>query len=116
MTKNLLYLWASDYAENSGEGKLARLFTKYLIKNDKYKIKLNQNITYYRYLSPFFGILYCWKYYLKKNRPGDLQTSNNVKIHICRTATYSHQMLTKKHKINYMCKKQKNFVNITNNI
>tara|TARA_B100000767_G_C19765587_1_gene537333 strand:- start:1981 stop:2868 length:888 start_codon:yes stop_codon:yes gene_type:complete len=68
LTKNLLYLWASDYAENSGEGKLARLFTKYLIKNDKYKIKLNQNITYYRYLSPFFGILYCWKYYLKKKR------------------------------------------------
>ena len=27
---------ASDYAENSGEGNLARLFTKFLIEREKY--------------------------------------------------------------------------------
>lgn len=58
-------MWASDYAENSGEGNLARLFTKYLIKRKNYKIKFNKmnNIKYNKYFSPFIGILYCWKYY-----------------------------------------------------
>ena len=58
-------MWASDYAENSGEGNLARLFTKYLIKRKNYKIKINKmnNIKYNKYLSPFIGISYCWKYY-----------------------------------------------------
>ena len=59
-------MWASDYAENSGEGNLARLFTKYLIERKNYKIKFNKinKIKYSKYLSPFIGILYCWKYYL----------------------------------------------------
>jgi len=70
LTKNSLYLWASDYTENSGEGRLARVFTKYLIGKNNYKIKLNQNQKkpYYKYLSPFIGILYCWKYYFKKKK------------------------------------------------
>ena len=59
-------MWASDYAENSGEGNLARLFTKYLIERKNYKIKFSKinKIKYSKYLSPFIGILYCWKYYL----------------------------------------------------
>jgi len=59
-------VWASDYAENSGEGNLARLFTKYLIERKNYKIKFSKinKIKYSKYLSPFIGILYCWKYYL----------------------------------------------------
>ena len=63
-------MWASDYAENSGEGNLARLFTKYLIEKKNYKIKFNKinKIKYSKYLSPFIGILYCWKYYfINKN-------------------------------------------------
>ena len=66
MTKDLLYLWTSDRAENSGEGKLARIFIKYSIDQEKYKIKFNKSKKkdYNRYVSPFIGILYCWKHYL----------------------------------------------------
>ena len=70
MTKDLLHLWTSDRAENSGEGKLARMFIKSLIDGKKYKIKLNkkQKKDYNRYKSPFIGILYCWKHYLKNKK------------------------------------------------
>ena len=36
-------MWASDYAENSGEGKLARMFIKYLLDQYNYKIKFHTN-------------------------------------------------------------------------
>lgn len=63
-----LYYWASDFKDNTGEGRLARLFThelnnKYiLIKISNPKILLLQH----RYISPFVGIYYLWIYYLKK--------------------------------------------------
>ena len=72
MTKNILYVWASDYAENSGEGKLARIFLKYLKDKKNYKIRKNKisKKMYNKYLSPFIGILYCWKNYLKNKKVG----------------------------------------------
>ena len=70
MTKDRLYLWASDYAENSGEGKLARIFVKYLKNKKNCIIKKNETSKkkYNKYFSPFIGILYCWKNYLKKRK------------------------------------------------
>lgn len=72
MTKDILYLWASDYDENSGEGKLARIFVNYLKNKKNYKIKKNKipKKTYNKYLSPFIGILYCWKNYLRNRNIG----------------------------------------------
>ena len=66
----MLYVWTSDRAKNSGEGKLARMFVEYLIDKNNYKIKFNTNQqkNYNRYISPFIGILYCWKNYLKKRK------------------------------------------------
>lgn len=63
-------MWASDYSENTGEGKLARTFVKYLIDKDNYIIKFNKNLkkNYNRYLSPFIGILNCWKCYLRNKK------------------------------------------------
>lgn len=65
MTKKL-YVWACDYSENSGEGKLARLFIKNLNAKNIFQIKLNQrNIIKSKYLSTLLGIVYCWKRYFK---------------------------------------------------
>ena len=70
MTKDKLYLWVSDYAENSGEGKLARIFVRYLKDKKDYIFKKNKTPrkVYNKYFSPFIGILYCWKNYLKKRK------------------------------------------------
>jgi hypothetical protein len=70
LTKNKLYLWASDYAENSGEGKLARIFVKYLKDKKAYIIKKNSTPKkkYNKYFSPFVGIFFCWKNYIKKRK------------------------------------------------
>lgn len=69
MTKEKLYIWVCDYSENSGEGKLARLFVKKLNKNNNYKIILNQEKKMlYKYISTFFGIFYCWKKYLNNQK------------------------------------------------
>ncbi len=64
MTKKKLFVWTCDYSENSGEGKLARLFIKNLNNKRKYIIKLNQKKTLkYRYFSTLLGIIYCWRKY-----------------------------------------------------
>ena len=71
MTKRILYLWACDYSDSSGEGKLARFFVNYL-KKKKYIIKVSvpKKSLNYKYLSPLLGILYCWKNYLGNKRSG----------------------------------------------
>ena len=69
MIKEKLYIWVCDYSENSGEGKLARLFIKKLNINNNYKIIFNQEKKMlYKYISTFFGILYCWKKYLNNQK------------------------------------------------
>ena len=64
------YFWACDFKENSGEGKLARLFVKYKqnITNKKFiQIKAPKlNMLNYKYFSPIVGIFYCWVYFFKK--------------------------------------------------
>ena len=63
LIKKRLYIWACDYSKNTGEGLLARLFTREL--NKKNIIKINKKIYInHKYIAPFIGILFCWKNYL----------------------------------------------------
>ena len=69
MTKKDLYVWTCDYSENSGEGKLARLFIdKYNLRKE-YNFFFNQKkIIKFKYLSTVFGIIFCWEKFLKKKK------------------------------------------------
>ena len=71
MKKKRLYLWASEYSTNTGEGNLARLFVRYLKKENKYSIKvIRKKRSVFKYYSPFYGVYYCWKFFLKKQKVG----------------------------------------------
>lgn len=74
MTKTKTILWASDYSNESGEGNLSRKFVKKKFKDKKFIIiKLSKkNIFNHKYISPFIGVFYCWKYYFKGNKVGYL--------------------------------------------
>lgn len=74
LTKKKIILWACDYSSESGEGNLSRKFVKKNFKNKKFQIigYNKKNILNYKYISPFIGIFYCWKYYLKGNKVGYL--------------------------------------------
>lgn len=66
--KKNLYIWVSDYSENSGEGRLARLYVKKLEKENK-KIIFNQKKKLAsKYFSSINGIIYCWQKYLNKQQ------------------------------------------------
>ena len=69
MIKKKLFVWVCDYSEDSGEGRLARLFVKKLNSKKQYKIKLNQKkVTKTRYISTLQGIVYCWTKYFKNEK------------------------------------------------
>tara|TARA_Y100000389_G_scaffold196534_1_gene229618 strand:+ start:429 stop:1304 length:876 start_codon:yes stop_codon:yes gene_type:complete len=69
LIKNNLFIWVCDYSENSGEGKLARLFINHLNKKKQFNINFNQKKKFkQKYLPTFFGIYYCWKKYLKNEK------------------------------------------------
>ena len=74
MNKKKIYFWACDFSENSGEGKLAKLFIKDIsrkyncIKIKKNNINILKRIVDYKYMSPFYGIIMCWLNYLKNRR------------------------------------------------
>ena len=64
-----LFVWTCDYSESTGEGKLARLFTKHLNQKKKFNLIFNQKKKIkQKYISTFLGIIYCWKKFLKKER------------------------------------------------
>ena len=69
MKSNKLFFWACDYNQNSGEGRLGRLFINEYKKKSKKKpviIKsLKLKILNYKYISPFIGIFYAWLYFFK---------------------------------------------------
>ena len=72
MTDNKLIFWVCDYSDKTGEGNLARKFIKENFKKKKIKIntlKLNDFLNH-KYLSPFVGIISCWKHYLRGNNVG----------------------------------------------
>ena len=72
MTKKKITFWACDYSENSGEGNLARKFIKENYKKEKKNIQVirSKDLLSCRYITPFIGIISCWKYYLKDHRVG----------------------------------------------
>jgi len=71
-----IYYWACDNSENSGEGRLAIFFIKNLkkkfnvieIKNPKFKINFFKKFFNYKYIKPFVGIIYCWKFFLNEKK------------------------------------------------
>ena len=66
MTKKKIFVWTCDYSNNTGEGKLARLFLNKMNKKDNFYFILNQKKKIkQKYLSTIFGIIYCWKKFLK---------------------------------------------------
>ncbi len=69
MTKKKLFIWTCDYSENTGEGKLARLFLKKLVKNKKFHVIFNQKKKLKsKYLPTLQGIFYCWKKFFMKEK------------------------------------------------
>ena len=73
--KDKIYYWASDSSKNSGEGILAKIFLKNLLKsNNNFKlINLNtveksKNNLAGKYLMPYYGVLKIWKYYLQNKK------------------------------------------------
>lgn len=73
MTNNTIYYWACDKSNSSGEGKLALYYIKSLkekkiieIKKKRIKNKLLNKFFNYKYIIPFIGIIYCWKYHIQK--------------------------------------------------
>ncbi len=72
MIDNKLIFWVCDYSDKTGEGNLARKFIKENFKKKKVKIntlKLD-NFLSHKYISPFVGIISCWKHYLKGKNVG----------------------------------------------
>ena len=86
-----MIVWTCDFRENSGEGKLARLFlrqiyykkinlikinspdAKYIIKYGRiFRIKkknyVNYDKFYYKYIYPFIGCIYSWYFFFKKEK------------------------------------------------
>ena len=86
-----MIVWTCDFRENSGEGKLARLFLKQLYYNKinlikvyspeaKYIIKygkiflskkknfINYDKFYYKYVYPFIGCIYSWYFFFRKEK------------------------------------------------
>ena len=69
MTKKILNIWVCDYSENTGEGRLARLFIQNLKLNQKNILEFNQKkILRYKYFSSIQGIIFCWIKYLNNQR------------------------------------------------
>jgi hypothetical protein len=88
---NVIYVWASDFRESSGEGRLARLYVQkalrckynyvkvispdfnYIFINKKIykrtkKKRVNFNSNFYKYFYPLMGCVISWYYFIfKKN-------------------------------------------------
>ena len=76
MENKKIYYWTCDNSENSGEGRLAIFFIKKLkkknkvieIKNPEFKINFLKKFFNYKYIKPFVGVVYCWKFFLNKKK------------------------------------------------
>ena len=68
MTKKKINIWACDFSESTGEGRLGRLFIRHNNYKELYKLKLNKKKNRTKYMSTFSGILFCWEKYLKKEK------------------------------------------------
>ena len=74
MNKKNIYFWACDFSENSGEGKLAKLFIEEIskkyncIKIKKNNLNILKRIINYKYILPFYGITLCWLNFFKNRK------------------------------------------------
>ena len=74
MIKEKLYVWSCDYSNKTGEGNLARLFSKEINNRFNLLIKTPENIALknklfsYKYCSPFIGVIFCWYSFLLKKK------------------------------------------------
>ena len=76
MKNKKIHYWVCDKSENSGEGQLALFFLKSLkkkfrlieIKKPKIRNRLLNKIVNYKYILPFLGVLYCWKFFFYKKK------------------------------------------------
>ena len=76
MINKKLYIWACDLSNCTGEGSLGNLFIKKKIKhnfniciiNKIENINIKNKTFYDKYIIPFIGIFYCWKYYVLKKK------------------------------------------------
>lgn len=78
MNKKKIYCWACDFSKETGEGQLARFYIKKkfhdydleIITSDliNYKLKILNNIFKHKYLSPIFGVIFTWIFYINKKK------------------------------------------------
>lgn len=69
MTKKILNVWVCDYSDNTGEGRLARLFIQVLKFNQTNLLKFNQKKKLKnKYISSIMGIVFCWKKYFSNEK------------------------------------------------
>ena len=72
MNNKEIFYWACDQSDSTGEGKLALFFLdelkkKFIVKKIIKPKFRNQNISKvlnHKYVLPFLGIYYCWKFFL----------------------------------------------------
>ena len=54
---------------------------RYLKKENKYSIKvIRKKRSVFKYYSPFYGVYYCWKFFLKKQKVGYINYLPILKI------------------------------------
>ena len=72
MRSDKVFFWACDYSENSGEGRLGRLFIKVYERKFKLITKRikpsKRKILNHKYVNPFIGILFAWIYFFKNKK------------------------------------------------
>ena len=77
VNEKFIYCWLCDASQNTGEGKLGNIFVNqkfkiqgkiYTVENICPKNKKFYNTLNYKYISPFVGIIFCWFFYIKKQR------------------------------------------------
>ena len=76
MINKNLYVWACDLSNITGEGALGDLFIEKKLKknsniniiNKIENINIKKNTIYGKYITPFIGIYYCWKYHLSNKK------------------------------------------------
>jgi len=115
LTKKKFTFWACDYSGKSGEGNLARKFIYQNFKGKKIQIKTTNSkyIFTYKYITPFIGIINCWKYFFKNHSVGYLNYLplwNFLIFFLLPPKTYlgpitGGSLYTKKNKINYLIRK-----------
>ena len=72
LSNQIVYCWSCDYSNYTGEGNLARLFISKKVKHKKIfypQMFFKKNSFFnYKYFTPFFGVFFCWYYFLQNKK------------------------------------------------